>query len=58
MIDNVTELEQELIGILVIKPNRIDELVLPIECFDSKVHRKIVEIILKQWKEHLSLIHI
>ena len=54
MIDNVTELEQELIGILVIKPNRIDELVLPIECFDSKVHRKIVEIILKQWKEHHS----
>ena len=54
MLDNVIELEQELIGILFIKPNRIDELVLPIECFDSKVHRKIVEIVLKQWKEHHS----
>lgn len=54
MFDEITQLEQELIGILFIKPTRIDELVLPLECFQSKIHRKIVEILIMQWKEHHS----
>lgn len=55
MDDNIAELEEEIIGILLVKPSRIDEFVLSIECFNNRINKILIKFICLSWKEHHSV---
>ncbi len=49
------ELEKELIGICLTKPQRIDELVLLPEHFQNKENQVAMKYLIRQWSEHKSI---